>query len=133
MNYQQKDGLGRLTLDDGKANAMQLDWCNQLNQVLDEVERDNCHALVIEGRPGFFSGGLDLKVLPLLPPDELRKTTEHFVNTMRRLFLFPKPVIGASAGLCQYAIPQPHHTELILHGRILTAHQTHTRGITHPS
>ena len=84
MHYQQKDGLGRLTLDDGKANAMQLAWCHELNQVLDEVERDACHTLVIEGRPGFFSAGLDLKVLPGLPPDELRKTTETFVDTMRR-------------------------------------------------
>lgn len=174
MSYQQKDGLGRLTLDDGKANAMQLAWCDELNQVLDQVERDPCHALVIEGRPGFFSAGLDLKVLPVLPPDELRKTTERFVDTMRRVFLFPKPVIAASAGhaiaggmmlylaadirlawddetstyglneattgipllggtagLCQYSIPQAHHTEMILHGRILCARETHARGITH--
>lgn len=174
MRYQLKDGLGRLTLDDGKANTMQLAWCDELHRVLDQVERDPCYALVIEGRPGFFSAGLDLKVLPGLAPDALRNTTERFVESMRRVFLFPKPVIAASAGhaiaggmmlylcadirlalddetssyglneattgipllggtagLCQYSIPQAHHTEMILHGRILSARETHARGVTH--
>jgi enoyl-CoA hydratase len=166
--------LGRLQLDDGSANAIQDAWLAEVGALLDEAEADESHTLIVTGRPGFFSGGLDLKVLPRLPGDELRSTTDRFVATMRRLFLFPKPVVAASAGhaiaggmmiylaadvrvalrdershyglneavtgipllggtagICQYSIPPQHHTEMILHGRMLSAEQTFERGVTH--
>lgn len=167
-------GVALLHLDDGKANAMQMALFDELNAALDRVESDPVHALVIHGRDGFFSGGLDLKLLPDLAPDALRATTDRFVETMGRVFLFPKPVVcaagghaiaggmmlylaadvrvaqdrsdarfglneatsgipllGGTAGICRYGIPPQHHTELILHGRMIDAAATHARGITH--
>ncbi len=167
-------GVASIQLDDGKANAMQMGFFDEFNLALDRAETDAVHAVVIHGREGFFSAGLDLKVLPDLPADALRETTLRFGQTMRRVFLFPKPVIaaaaghaiaggmmlylaadvrlalerdgarfglneattgipllGGTAGLCQYAIPKQHHTELILHGRMLDASGTQARGITH--
>jgi enoyl-CoA hydratase len=161
-------------MDDRKANAMQLAWCDEMARRFDQAEADDTHALVITGRPGFFSAGLDLKVLPGLGLDEVRRTTDRFVATMRRAFLFPKPIVAAStghaiagglmlylaadirlaarlqdsryglneattgipllggtAGICQYSIPKRHHTEMILHGRMLSAEQTLARGVTH--
>jgi enoyl-CoA hydratase len=173
-SYERSGALGRLRLDDGGANAMQDAWLTEIGALLDEAEADESHALIVTGRPGFFSAGLDLKVLPRLPADELRSTTDRFVATMRRFFLFPKPVVAASAGhaiagglmlylaadvrlalreersryglneaitgipllggtagICQYSIPRQHHTELILHGRMLSAEQTFECGVTH--
>ena len=153
---------------------MQMAFFAELHQALDRAESAPVGAVVLHGREGFFSGGLDLKVLPDLAPDALHETTHHFAEAMRRVFLFPKPVIAAApghaiaggmmlylaadlrlaldgpdarfglneattgipllagtAGLCQCGIPPEHHTELILHGRLVDAAATHARGITH--
>ena len=41
------------------------------------------------------------------------------------------PLLGGTAGLCQYAISVEHHTDLILQGRLIDAGETQTLGITH--
>ena len=172
VHYRFAEGVGHVVLDDGKANAMQAAWLTEMNAVLDIAGADESRALVLSGRPGFFSGGLDLKVLPRLDPDALRATTDAFVATMRRLFLFEKPIVAASAGhaiaggmmlllcadrrlaadegtsryglneavtgipltggtlgLCTAQIPPRHHTELILHGRLVDARGARERGL----
>ena len=91
-------GIARLTLDDGRANAIGRAFLSELDACLAEAEESEAHALVLFGRPDFFSGGLDLKELPTLPPDELAKTAARFVEAMRRLFLFPKPIVAAANG-----------------------------------
>jgi enoyl-CoA hydratase/carnithine racemase len=165
--------VASVRLDDGKANAMQNAFFDELHAALDRAGSEPVHAVVIHGREDFFSGGLDLKVLPDLSASELRDVTNRFAETMRRVFLFPKPVIaaaaghtiaggmmlylaadirlavdredayfglneattgipllGGTAGVCQYGIPRDHHTELILHGRMIDAPGTLDRGIT---
>lgn len=166
--------LASIRLDDGKANAMQAEFFSELHCALDRAEAEPVSAVILSGRPGFFSGGLDLKVLPELGPTELREVTTAFAEAMHRVFLFPKPIVaaaaghaiaggmmlylaadvriavdlpepryglneattgipllGGTAGLCQSAIPRQHHTELILHGRLLDAAAIQTRGIIH--
>lgn len=174
MAWRVRDGVAWLRLDDGKANAMSTAWLADFEAALDAVESlPACRVLVIQGRPGFFSGGLDLEELPGLPADALRRTTDAFMAAMRRTFLFPRPVLalstghaiaggmmlylaaderlalaseearyglneatngipllGATAGICQYGIPPEYHTEMILHGRMLTAAESHARRIT---
>jgi enoyl-CoA hydratase/carnithine racemase len=97
-NYSTHEGIGILRLDDGEANAMQAAWCSSMNDKLDRGENDDTTALILCGRQGFFSAGLDLKLLPTLELREMRETTDQFMETMKRVFLFPKPVIAASAG-----------------------------------
>lgn len=172
VHYSCDEGLGRIRLDDGRANAIQAEWLAELNAVLDAAAADPSRAIVLTGRSGFFSGGLDLKVLPRLEPDALRATTDAFMATMRRVFLFEKPIVAASAGhaiaggmmlmlcadvrlavddpsfryglneavtgiplaggtlgLCTSQIPPRHHTEMLLHGRLVDARGAHARGL----
>lgn len=92
-------GVAIVRMDDGKVNAIESGWCENLNRVLDEAERaEGAAAVVLFGRPGCFCAGLDRKRLPMLSPQDLRATTGAFVAAMERVFLFPKPVIAASAG-----------------------------------
>ena len=91
------DKVAVVTLDDGKVNAMTRPFFEGLNAALDQAEKD-AGALVITGRPGAFSAGLNLKVLPTLPPDELRRTLTAFGKTMLRVFTFPMPTIAAVSG-----------------------------------
>jgi enoyl-CoA hydratase len=98
MKFEARDGLAFLRIDDGKANAIQPRWCADMNRALDRTEESDSSALIITGRPGFLSAGLDLKVFPSLQGGELTDATGQFVSTMKRLFLFPKPLIVASTG-----------------------------------
>jgi enoyl-CoA hydratase/carnithine racemase len=41
------------------------------------------------------------------------------------------PLLGGPLGICEYGIPPAHHTEMILHGTMLSARETFERGVTH--
>lgn len=41
-----------------------MDLFNALNQALDHVERERPRAVVLTGRAGYFSAGLNVKLLP---------------------------------------------------------------------
>jgi enoyl-CoA hydratase len=98
ISYEVTDNVARITLDDGKVNAMTLAVFEGLNAVLDRAERERPGALVLGGREGVFSAGLNLKVLPTLPPDQLRTTMIAFGRTMLRVFTFPIPTVAAISG-----------------------------------
>lgn len=98
IGYELADGIARVRLDDGKANAMSVPFFEELGACLDRAEADGAKALVVAGRAGFFSGGLDLKLLPTLPPEGLRTLSETFARTMLRVHGFPLPTVAAVTG-----------------------------------
>lgn len=98
VRYVSDKGIGYVHMDDGKANALGPKWFDEMGAALDQAENEEISALVIEGRDGVFSAGLDTKVLPTLKPEELRKELGRFAKIMERVFLFPVPVIAAAGG-----------------------------------
>jgi enoyl-CoA hydratase len=98
IRYQVSDNVAQITLDDGKVNAMALAFFEGLNAALDRAERERPGAVVITGRTGCFSAGLDLKLLPTLQPAELARTLIAFGRTMLRVFTFPIPTVAAVSG-----------------------------------
>jgi len=77
---------------------MALPFFDGLGAALDRAERDRPGAVVIAGRAGIFSAGLDLKLLPTLAPADLRTTMLAFGRTMLRVFTFPIPTVAAVTG-----------------------------------
>jgi enoyl-CoA hydratase len=99
LTLEKREGLGFISLDDGKANAIQEELLTQLDTALEACERDpDLRAVVLSGRDGFFSAGLDLKLMPQLNDVELRSVLGHFAETSLRLFTFPKPLVAAITG-----------------------------------
>ena len=98
VTYSRKDGIGQIMMDDGKANSMNWTFFEEMGKSMDQAENDRVKVLVIKGRPGFFSGGLDLKLLPTLSASEVRDFATMFARTMLRVFSFPIPTIAASTG-----------------------------------
>src|SRR5438094_1322346 len=78
IRYQVSDNVAQITLDDGKVNAMALAFFEGLNAALDRAERERPGAVVIAGRTGVFSAGLDLKLLTTLTHAELARTKVAF-------------------------------------------------------
>lgn len=87
-----------LRMDDGKANAFNPATLDALAAALDEIDASDAHALVIAGRAGFFSGGLDLKALPKLPTAEKRAVLLRFGEVLLRVFTFRLPTVAAVTG-----------------------------------
>jgi enoyl-CoA hydratase len=98
LRYVTREAVAEIHLDDGKVNAMTLAFFDALDRALDRAQEDGAGAVVVTGRPGFFSAGLDVKVLPGLPAEELRETLLAFARTMLRVFTFPLPTIAAVSG-----------------------------------
>jgi enoyl-CoA hydratase len=98
MRYEKDDGIARITLDDGKVNAMNGEFFSELNQALDQAIADAAVALIFTGRPGVFSAGLDLKLLPTQDLREQITFQRRFATTMLRLYQFPIPTLAAYAG-----------------------------------
>tara|TARA_X000000368_G_scaffold418455_1_gene418196 strand:+ start:29228 stop:29920 length:693 start_codon:yes stop_codon:yes gene_type:complete len=93
-----KDGnISIITLDDGKANVFSANMSTQVNNCLDEVSTDE-GALIILGRQGIFSGGLDLKTIQSGDMELIKDMSEKAFLLLARLFSFPRPVIAACSG-----------------------------------
>lgn len=98
MNYSLEDGLAEIRMDDGKVNAMSQPFFDGLNAALDQAQKDEARSVIITGRQGCFSAGLNLKVLPTLDQATLASTMVSFGRTMLRVYGFPIPTIAAVSG-----------------------------------
>lgn len=87
-----------LRLDDGKANALGPATLDALAAALAEIDASEARALVIVGRAGFFSGGLDLKLLPTLSTAEKQAVLASLGDVLLRIFRFRVPTVAALTG-----------------------------------
>lgn len=91
------EGVAVVRMDDGKANAINGALLDGLDAAMDDAGAAGA-PVVLVGRTGFFSGGLDLKTLPTLPPDALSSVLHQFGKTMMRLFRYRRPMVAACTG-----------------------------------
>jgi enoyl-CoA hydratase len=89
-------GVANLALDDGKANAFDFEFFDELNDALDACADDA--AVVIGGREGMFSAGLNTKLLASLDDAGIGELLAAFGRTMLRVWLEPRPTVAAATG-----------------------------------
>ena len=93
------EGIAIITMDDGKANAVNPAMVAALNACLDRAERE-ARAVVLAGRAQRFSGGFDLKMMAAAPREEVRELVRSGGRLAMRLYGFPMPVVAACTGHC---------------------------------
>jgi enoyl-CoA hydratase len=98
VTYGSADRVVEIRFDDGKVNAMALPLFDGLNAALDRAEREEAGAVVLTGRDGFFSAGLDIKLLPTLSPETLVRTLQVFGETLLRVWTLSIPTVAAVTG-----------------------------------
>ena len=86
-----------ITLDDGRANAINPSLLSALNGALNRAEKE-ARAVVIMGRPERFSAGFDLKLIANATPEATAQLVEEGGRLALRLFTFPMPVVAACTG-----------------------------------
>jgi enoyl-CoA hydratase len=87
-----------LTIDRPPANAMSVELLDEIVAALRELELDPPESLVLCGREGMFSAGVDLKAVPGYGPDEQRRAVEGINEMALATYALPFPVIGAITG-----------------------------------
>jgi enoyl-CoA hydratase len=96
VRYELRDGIGLITLDDGKANALSFEVIDRLRACLDRAEHE-AGAVALTGRENRFSGGFDLGVMTS-GFDRARDLVTAGAELMLRVYTFPRPVIVACTG-----------------------------------
>ena len=92
-----EEDISILTLDDGKANVFSSKMSQQVNDCLDQVETEK-GCLIITGKEGMFSAGLDLKTIQSGDMDLIMEMSANAFKLLARIFSFPRPVIAACSG-----------------------------------
>jgi enoyl-CoA hydratase len=96
ITYAFDEPVAKITMDDGKVNALSLSLLEELNCALDQALSDKA-VVVLSGRPGIFSAGFDLKVLRGGDPEAVPMLQEGF-KLAERMLSFPTPVFVACSG-----------------------------------
>lgn len=96
VQYQLKDGVAVIRIDDGKRNALSPAVFQELYAAFDRAEADRA-LVVITGREEVFSAGFDLKTMKAGGVNTLRMLRAGYGLTARVL-AYPYPVIAACNG-----------------------------------
>jgi enoyl-CoA hydratase len=92
------DGVLLLSIDRPPMNAMDVALLVELVERVGEVVRESPRALVLAGRPGCFSAGADLKVVPGYGPAEQREMVGAINAMALGVYDLAFPVVGAITG-----------------------------------
>jgi enoyl-CoA hydratase len=90
------DGIATVTLDDGKVNALGRDRISELRTALRSAT--SSRALVLTGRPGIFTGGLDVRELDALDVTGRAALFVQFGELLLDMWVTPCPVVCAASG-----------------------------------
>jgi len=94
-----EDRIANLFLDRGKSNAMDSVLLQELNTSIEELKLNPAiEGVIIHGKEGFFSAGLDLIALYEYNEAEIKSFWSLFLKTTQELASFPKPIIAAISG-----------------------------------
>lgn len=98
LEYELKEGVAVIRMDDGKANALSHAMLDALKEAFDRAEADEAGAVLVIGRPGRFSAGFDLSVMRAGDRDAMKDLVGKGAVLGLRLFEFPVPVVFAVSG-----------------------------------
>ena len=92
-----QNDVALISLDDGKANAVNFELMEALNDALDKAQAD-AKAIVLAGREGRFSGGFDLGMMSSFTRDDSVRLLDRASELVLRLYGGPVPVVAACTG-----------------------------------
>jgi enoyl-CoA hydratase len=92
------DGIAVLTMMHGKANALDVEFCNAMADLFTDLRQSGTKAVVITGQGKIFSAGVDLKRLSDGGADYVRQFLPALHRLFEAVFFYPKPVVAAVNG-----------------------------------
>ncbi len=96
LNYELKNGVAVLHMDDGKANALGHDMIAAISAALDRAETE-ANAVVLMGREKRFCAGFDLSVMSS-GAEAVTTLVTSGANLMTRFYTYKLPIVAACTG-----------------------------------
>jgi 3,2-trans-enoyl-CoA isomerase len=94
-----KDKLAVITLDRGRANPVNLEMLTELISAVKDIEADNeVDGMIITGKEGFFSAGIDLIEVYGYDQQQSKDFWTNFLQMQATLVGFKKPYVAAITG-----------------------------------
>lgn len=98
LTIDDQDGIAVVRIDRPPANALDGSLLAEGHRCVEQLRADSPAAVVITGRPGFFSAGVDLKLAPTLDAEGQRQMIEGINRLFCDWYCFPRPVVAAVNG-----------------------------------
>ena len=98
ISGEQRGPVTVLTLDHGKANAVDTELCHGLVAALDEMLREGAPAVVLTGTGRIFSAGVDLFQVLEGGEEYLEEFLPALDAMLRAVVEFPRPLVAAVNG-----------------------------------
>ena len=92
------DGIRVLSLARPPVNAIDLDLVRAIEEAMAETESSACRGLVVTGRPGIFSAGIDVKAVLRYDVTDRAEMLRSINRTVLALYGLPKPTVAAIGG-----------------------------------
>ena len=92
------DSIHELQLARPPVNALDPALVRALRNAIESAPDEGARAIVLSGRPGMFSAGLDVPALLQLPRDTLRVFWNDFFGVCAALARSPIPIVAAITG-----------------------------------
>ncbi len=87
-----------LTLQHGKANALDIEFCKALAREFEKLAKSEAEAVVLTAHGKIFSAGVDLLRATSSGPNYFKSFLPALNKLYRTIFFFPKPVVAAVNG-----------------------------------
>ena len=99
LNITNTETICRIELANGKANIIDSEMIDELSLAFDNAESNNSiNALILIGKGGFFSAGLDIFQLIEMDKIEIESYFTRFINLLIKMITFKKISIAAISG-----------------------------------
>ena len=92
------DGIAIVTMGHGKANALDIEFCDIIAARFHELRKSKAKAVVLTGQDRIFSAGVDLKRLSNGGADYIRQFLPALHRLYDAVFFHPQPVVAAVNG-----------------------------------
>ena len=98
IELSRRGGIAVLTMAHGKANALDIEFCEALAKQFEALRSSDTKAVVLTGQGRMFSAGVDLIRLSEGGADYVRRFLPALHRLYDTVFFFPKPVVAAVNG-----------------------------------
>jgi enoyl-CoA hydratase len=98
VSLDRSEAVTVITIDRPPANALNVELVEELVGVLEEIAAAPPSAIVLSGRPGFFSAGADLKAVPNHGPEQRRRMVSGINRIVLASYGLSCPAVAAVTG-----------------------------------
>ena len=100
IDFEKEEGLGIITFKNKPLNLIDLEFVMELEEILNNLEKQGIRALLFKVNEGNFSAGANVTLFKNLESDSARETLERFLNLITQIENLPYPTMAAVKGMC---------------------------------